>query len=333
MTKTTSESEKARSGEQQGQGPLLSVLVVSYNTRALTLKALETFCEHVSAPYELIVVDNASTDGSAEAIAREFPEARLIQPERNLGFAGANNEAARHAQGDLLLLLNPDTETLPEAIDSLLKLRAEQPDAGVWGGRTLYADGSPNPSSCWKRQTLWSLFVQATGLSSLFRRSQWLNPERILDLREGAVLKVDIVSGCFLLIERSLFARLGGFAPRFFMYGEDADLCLRARDQGASPVVSGNAAIVHHGGASETVRADKLIRLLTAKATLIDVHFHPATRRIGLSLLAAWPCSRLLAHKALALVRFPGAAEKASAWSNVWARRKEWLGGFPEGVR
>mgnify|MGYP006266197685 CR=1 FL=1 len=311
----------------------LSIIMVSYNTRDLTRTAIRAIYENAGPSFELIVIDNASSDGSVEMIADEFPAARLIRSSDNLGFAGANNEAVRYAAGDALLLLNPDTEVLPGAIDRLMALRAEYPQAGIWGGRTIYADGAPNPASCWRRQTLWSLFLQATGLSSLGRRSQLLNPERVLHLRENAPTPVDIVSGCLLLIDRTLFERLGGFSPRFFMYGEDADLCLRAQAAAdAHPIVHADACIIHHGGASERVRADKLVRLISAKSTLIQMHFPRWQKRLGLALLASWPLSRMVAHRCLNACGAQRYREQAVAWTRVWARRREWLAGFPEPV-
>lgn len=308
----------------------VSVIVVSYNTRELTLTAIRSLYENAGCPFELIVIDNASEDGSADAIEAAFPSARVVRSPHNLGFAGANNEAAKYATGEALLLLNPDTEVLPGAIARLEQLRRDRPEAGIWGGSTVYADGSPNLSSCWQRQTLWSLLVQATGLSSLARGSQLLNPERVLSLAGRDPIRVDIVSGCLLLIERSLFERLGGFSPRFFMYGEDADLCLRAQAAGAQPVIRPDACIVHHGGASERVRADKIIRLIKAKATLILVHFPRGRKRLGLALLAAWPLSRMIAHRLLSALGVRRYREHAQAWIEVWARRREWLAGFPE---
>ena len=331
MSPTTHETASRKdSAATAGESPALSVVMVSYNTRELTLKALDTLYRHAGYPLEVIVLDNASQDGSADAIEARFPEVRLIRSPENLGFARANNVAVGYAPGEVLLLLNPDTEMLPDAVRHLMRLREQNPDAGIWGGRTVYADGSPNPSSCWKRQTLWSLAVQATGLSSIRRQSAVLNPERVLTLDSQAPTPVDIVSGCMLLIDKRLFEQLGGFSPRFFMYGEDADLCLRARDKGARPLVSARPTIVHHGGGSERVPADKLVRLLAAKATLILEHFPAGKRRAGLVMLAAWPFTRMLAHRMLSLVGRRQSTERAEVWANVWARRSEWFAGFPE---
>ncbi len=304
----------------------LSILVISYNTREMTLECLRSvFRETRQATFELIVLDNASVDGSVEAIEQEFGDrVRLIASPDNLGFAAGNNRVADMAIGDYLLLLNPDTVIMDGAINKLIRFAQQYPAAGVWGGRTLFGDGALNRASCWSRQTLWSLFSQAVGLSSLFRHSSLLNPEGIGGWNREGVRQVDIVSGCFLLIRRDLWQRLGGFRPEFFMYGEEADLCLRARAVGAQPMVSSVATIIHYGGASETVRADKMVRLLKAKMLLIRNHFPARTRRLGYALLALWPLSRSLAHRVLVGLGRSTTA-KQSTWQEICARKKEWL--------
>lgn len=308
----------------------VSILVVSYETRDMTLAALASAVRETrDVSIELIVVDNASTDGSAEAIAAAFPEARLVASKENLGFAAGNNLAATLARGDYLLLLNPDTVVLDGAIDRLVAFARARPEARIWGGRTLFADGSLNPSSCWRRMTPWNLFCRATGLTGFFPASGFLNGEAYGGWPRDTVREVDIVSGCFLLIRRDLWQRLGGFDPTFFMYGEEADLCLRARAFGARPAVTPQAGIIHHGGASERTRAGKMVKLLAAKATLIARHFTPPTRRLGLLLLAAWPLSRWLALSAAARVTHkPSHAQAALTWGEIWARRAEWMRGW-----
>ena len=204
-----------------------------------------------------------------------------------------------------LLLLNPDTVVLDGALDKLMAFRRAHPEAGIWGGRTVFADGSLNPASCWRRQTLWSLFCRASGLAAVFRRSDLFNPEAYGGWPRDTVREVDIVTGCLFLIARETWDRLGGFDPVFVMYGEEADLCLRARQIGLRPVITPDAVIIHYGGASEKVRADKLVRLLRAKAELVKRHFAPGTRAPGLALLAAWPASRLLALSVLSALTAP----------------------------
>jgi hypothetical protein len=301
----------------------VSILIISYNTREMTLACLRSVVEQTEpGTFEVIVVDNQSKDGSAGAIAADFPWVRLIRSSDNLGFAKANNVAAKEAVGDYLLLLNPDTLVLERAIDRLLEFARGRPAAGIWGGRTVFADGSLNPASCWQRQTLWSVFCVGSGLSSVFRGSGVFNPEALGGWDRSTVREVDIVSGCFLLIERQMWERLGGFDPAFFMYGEEADLCLRSHAMGCRPVVTPEATIVHYGGASERVRSDKMVRLLSAKVRLIRRHWSPVTRGVGVWMLAMWPLTRAVAWRAAAIV---GPGSDGGTWGEVWRRRREWL--------
>jgi GT2 family glycosyltransferase len=305
--------------------PVVTVIVVSYNTRAMTLACLDSLFAETRAPLEAIVIDNASGDGSAEAIAARFPpdrapRLRLVAERENHGFARANNLAARMARGDYLLLLNPDTLVLDGAVDRLLAFARARPEAGIWGGRTLFGDGRLNPLNCARRMSLWTLFARAAGLTGLFPRSPVFNAEEYGGWARDTERSVDIVSGCFLMIRRETWERLGGFDPAFVMYGEEADLCLRARALGCRPVVTPEARIVHHGGASEPARADKVVRLFRAKATLIRRHFPPLARGPGLRLFALWPLTRAWVE------RLRG--RSAGAWAEVWARRAEWLPGY-----
>lgn len=302
--------------------PTVSILVVSFNTKEMTLACLRSvFAETTRTPFELIVLDNASGDGSADAIEREFGgRARLIRSAENLGFARANNVASEGARGEFLLLLNPDTVVLNGAIDRLVEFARTRPEAGIWGGRTVFADGRLNPSSCWRRMSVWNLACRAFGLSTLMPNSGVFHSEAYGGWARDSVRAVDIVSGCFFLITSSLWRTLQGFDPGFFMYGEEADLCLRARRLGARPHVTPGAEIVHYGGASETVREDKVSRLLSAKARLIRRHMGRGRVGLSLMLLALWPLSRSLAGRATR-----GGAGRGDVWSEVWARRREWL--------
>ena len=306
--------------------PTLSILIISYNTREMTIECIRSVFDQTSEiGFELIVLDNASSDGSADAIEGEFGErVRLFRSEDNLGFAGGNNEAAKHAEGEYLLLLNPDTVVLDVAIDKLVAFAASHEEAGLWGGRTVFADGSLNPMSAWGRMTIWSLVCRALGLSAIFSGSRLFNPEAIAGWDRGSDRFVDILTGCFLLLKTDLWRKLDGFDPRFFMYGEEADLCLRAAKSGFRSLATGSATIIHYGGASERVRADKMVRLLKAKNQLIDRHFGTVTRPLGRVLLSAWPASRVIAHGFAAMIGRDKSKEGYETWRTIWRRRAEW---------
>lgn len=300
----------------------VTVIMVSYNTRELTLRAIETLLGCAGdVAMRVIVWDNCSQDGSADAIARRFPEVELLRSEENVGFAQANNLVAERADTEWLLLLNPDTETQDRAVERLLAFARQHPQAGITGGRTVYPDGSLNPSSCLNKMTLWSLFCSATGLTYAFNNTTLFNPEGIGGWRRDSVRQVDIVVGCLLLVRRDLWHELGGFRTRYFMYGEDADLCLRAGALGYRPMITPEAQIMHLAGASSPKRQDKLVRLMRAKATLIRDHWPPLLNGPGLALLWLWIASRRSASRLLA-------RPSAETWRAVWDQRKEWLAGY-----
>ena len=312
------------------ESPRLSIVVVSFNTRDVTLECLRSvFSETRDASFELIVVDNASSDGSAEAIGEEFGQVRLIGLDENIGFGRANNLAAEQSQGDLLLLLNPDTVVLDGAIDKLVAFADSRPEAGIWGGRTLFGDRSLNPTSCWRGMSLWGLFCRGVGLTTLFPNSAVFNSEGYGGWQRDSIRRVDTVTGCFFLIRTSLWRELEGFDPAFYMYGEEADLCLRARRLGAGPVVTPDAEIIHYGGMSETVPADKIGRLMRAKMTLANKHWSPLRRFLARSLFRLLSIVRLVGYSgaARALGR-PRLQEKAATWRRVWQTREDWLKGY-----
>jgi N-acetylglucosaminyl-diphospho-decaprenol L-rhamnosyltransferase len=311
----------------------LTIIIVSYNTREMTLACIRSIMEQTSSiRFEVIVVDNASTDGSGEAIRTEFSSVQLIASQENLGFGRANNVAAGQAQGRRLLLLNPDTVILDHGIDRLYEFAVANPQCRIWGGRTVFADGSLNPQSCWRRMTLWSLLCNATGMNTL-KESSLFNSEGYGSWKRDTVRAVDIVVGCFLLIDKDLWEHLHGFDPVFFMYGEEADLCLRARQIGAHPTVTPNATIIHHGGASEPDRLDQLIKLMTGKVTLIKRHWSNPFAHLGRFLLLMMPLTRMTAYgSAGTLTGNADFRRSAQLWRDVWRSRARWITGWNEAL-
>ena len=301
----------------------MSIMVVSYNTRELTLACLQSVLDQTAGvDYVLIVVDNASADGSADAIARQIPSATLIALNENVGFARANNLAARRATGEFLLLLNPDTLLLDGAAGRALAFAQANPSAGIVGGRTFFADMSLNPTSCHGRPTPWSLLCIGTGLAKLFPRNRWFDPESLGSWQRNTPRQVDVVTGCFCLIRRSLWDALGGFDEDFFMYGEDTDLCIRARKAGSTCMICPDAKVMHYGGQSEKARADKMIRLFRAKSQLFRKHWSHGEQRFGLAMLKLWAFTRMAALKLLS-AGAPAFEGSYQTWREIWHRRRE----------
>jgi len=306
----------------------LSILIVSFNTRDLTLACLKSVYAQTSGiKFEVIVVDNASNDGSVEAIAEKFPQVKLIAKTHNFGFAAANNIAAAEARGDYLLLLNPDTVVLDGAIQKLLRFAWKNKPAGIWGGRTLFGDKTLNRNSCWRRPTLWSTLCRGVGLSSIFRNSRLFDSETYGPWERDTEREVDIVTGCFFMISLALWQELQGFDPAFFMYAEEVDLCLRARKLGHHPMVTPLATIIHYGGASERARGDKLVKQFRAKIQLFDRHWSKPAAMFAAAMMWLWVATRAAGWSILARRENQNHQQARLAWTTAWNRREEWLGG------
>lgn len=303
--------------------------MVSYNTRALTLAALRTLYATTKAtPFRTVVLDNASTDGSANAVAAAFPQVELIRSATNLGFARANNLVADAATTDWLLLLNPDTECHAGAVDNLMAFARANPQAGIWGGRTVFPDGRLNIASCWARITPWSAFCLATGLTAVFPRTALFDREAMGGWRRDTVRQVDIVSGCFFLIRRDVWTRLGGFDLRYVMYGEEADLCLRAARLGHRPMITPEAQIMHIVGAASATKAGKRLLVSKARVTLIRDHWPAGLVPLGVGLMWLWGALRVTAATATAPLAGQKGRDRASYWTEVWQKRRDWLAGY-----
>lgn len=306
----------------------LSIIIVSYNTRDITLACLASLYKYPpKASFEVILLDNASSDGSIEAIRAAYPQVIAIDNPTNVGFAAGNNLAIRHARGRRILLLNPDTVILEKTFEGLWEFAEREPWRLIWGGRTLFADMSLNPTSCWRSISLWSLFCITSGLTFLFNNHALFDPEIYGGWKRDSEREVDIVTGCFLLIDADLWNRLGGFDPNFFMYAEEADLCMRARKLGARPAISPKAELIHLGGASEKSKTDKVVKVLRGRVTLIRKHWSKPRSAAGRALLLSWAYSRMIASRFVS-GRRDDPSTSQSKWAEIWRRRHEWLAGY-----
>lgn len=318
-----------QSGDGGGRDAIdVSIIVVSFNTREMTLECLRSIVrETVDVTYEVQVIDNCSSDGSFDAIRDEFGmDSRFVieSASSNLGFAGANNLLAGSSRGEFILLLNPDTVVLDRAIDRLVDFARTHPENGIWGGRTFYGDGTLNPTSCWGPFTVWSELCAAAGLRALLPGSRIFHPRGYGGWDRGTIREVGVVTGCFFLMRLIDWRRFDGFDQEFFMYGEETDLCMRAIADGMRPIVTPDAAIIHHGGASERVAVEKMIRLQDGQIRIFRRHFSP------LGFEAVYQAMRLgvLARASIVGVRrMLGSGEDENRWAELWRRRAEWTRG------
>jgi N-acetylglucosaminyl-diphospho-decaprenol L-rhamnosyltransferase len=242
------------------QPPLdLSVVVLNYNTREHLRACLtslhsegSTTLAQTDAPItaELLVVDNASSDGSADMVAAEFPGATLIRSPFNGGFAYGNNRALRRTRGRAVLLLNPDTEVPHGAIGSLLRHLDAHPEAAVIGPKLVRADGSmhracrrafPSPSVA---------LYRLAGLDRLFPRSRIFGRYNLTYLDPDLEMEVDAVCGACMLVRREAIDQVGVLDERFFMYGEDLDWCWRMKEAGWTVRYVPGVVVRHQHGAA-----------------------------------------------------------------------------------
>jgi len=306
----------------------LSIIIVNYNTKKMLYDCVRSIVAQTGAcTYEIIVFDNNSGDGSADAVEAEFDCVRMIRSRENLGFARANNLAVMKADGDRLLLLNPDTIVFDRAVERLNDFANQFPHAKIWGGRQLFEDGSLDHNCCRRFLNLWSLFCFAFGLAHAFPKNAVLNSELYGGWRKDCVRPVEVIAGSFLLINRSLWEALNGFDPIYFMYGEEVDLCRRAIAHGATPMFDPRSTIIHYGGRSETSAADRRIKLLKGHITFIKRHWHGPKLFWGLRMFRILPLLRSIIYRAASYVR-PEHCSNAETWSRVWQARAIWMDGY-----
>ena len=310
----------------------VSVVIVTYRNAADIGGCLAAVRNAAPvAPVDVIVVDNASGDGTVAA-ARAVPGVTVLERPDNGGFAAGCTAGAAVASGDWLLFLNPDTELAPDAIAALVDCAQQHPSAGLVGARFVHADGTSDPRSCWGRPSPWSALCFALGLSSLLPGNRVFDPEApppwTGDLT--AARAVPVISGACMLVSRELWDRLGGFDPVFFLYGEDADFCLRAAAAGYRPMVTGRAVCQHPGGRSSS-SAGKLVLLFTGKATVLRRHFPRWLRGPGVGLLLGGVLLRATASRVIGTAsaeRQGLPTARGEDWRALWAARDEWRRGW-----
>jgi GT2 family glycosyltransferase len=228
----------------------VSVVIVVWNAKHYVLECLESLREHCGKVCaEVIVVDNASTDGTPELVAEMFPEFKLIRNPGNFGFAKANNIGIAHTSGDYICLVNSDVKFIDDCISPLVRYLSDHPEVGMVGPKMLAVSGEVRRSTM-RFPTVWNNFCRAVGLDSLFKGSRSFGGLLMSDFDHKTTVPVEVLNGWFLALRRSAVARVGLLDPQFFMYGEDVDWCYRFRKAGETVVFFAEAGAIHYGGAS-----------------------------------------------------------------------------------
>jgi GT2 family glycosyltransferase/lipopolysaccharide/colanic/teichoic acid biosynthesis glycosyltransferase len=229
----------------------LSVIVVNYNVRDFLHHALISLQKAMKGIRgEIIVVDNASDDGSVEMVRRRFPSVILIASKTNVGFAKANNLALQRTRGKYFLLINPDTLVQEDTLRVMMKFFEENPDVGLAGCKILNPDGSFQLACRRSFPTPWVGFTKMSGLSALFPHSRLFGRYNLTYLSPDETYEIDAVSGSFMMVRREVYEQVGGLDEEFFMYGEDLDWCYRIQQAGWKNYYVHSTQIIHYKGES-----------------------------------------------------------------------------------
>lgn len=306
--------------------PLLSTIVISYNTRQMTLDCLRALQDDLTGiSSETIVVDNNSSDGSAAAIAAEFPAVIIIENSANRGFGAANNQGMRAAAGQFFLLINSDAFPKPGAISAMLQLLRNRPDVALVGPRLLNADGSlqrscfrfPSPRQAWLENLWITPFLPSSSAWGDYRR--WPHDQE----RE-----VDFVIGACLMVRRSAVEQVGGFDEEFFMYSEEADWQIRLSQAGWKVLFTPAASVTHLGGASGAAEKSRINRYFFDSLDYYEWKHHGLSGLVLVRLAMIIGCTARAAGWMIGGV-IPGKAKVARAklklrlWL-IWRQMTNW---------
>jgi len=304
---------------------LISIIIVNYKVPQCLLEALASLrLAELYDRSEVIVVDNASNDNSRELITSNFEEVQWIQLKKNIGFGKACNVGAATANGKYLLLLNPDTIVSSLTLKNAVEFMEARPKAGLMGPKILNPDGTLQLSCRRSDPTPAVAFYYFSGLSRLFPKSKRFGRYNLTYMDENKTAQVDVVSGSFMFMTFHLFKTIGGFDERFFMYGEDIDLCFRIREEGYEVWYYPTVEIVHLKGKSSAKRQIRsrfyfyeAMIIYSRKYSKIQNSFFPAWLMLpGIAVQAAFNIGAILVRSAAAAL-FDLALINLSLWCGI----------------
>jgi GT2 family glycosyltransferase len=298
----------------------LSIVIVNWNSRVYLQNCIASIeANPPDVPYEIIVIDSGSFDGCAEMLRRLYPWVHFHQSTINVGFGRANNLAASHARGDVLLFLNPDTEVHPGALTRLYSRLLLLSAPGALGCRLLNSDGSLQTSCVQSLPTILNQALDTELLRRWFPRSRLL-PNAAIFPPGSPPMPVEAVSGACLMIRRARFVDVGGFSADYFMYGEDLDLCFKLRCAGLRNYHVPDAIVVHHGGGStqHTKSTFSTVMIVESVNHLLRKSRGPVYSASYRSFLTSIALVRLMLL--CLLWPLPSALQRYGGWLAVWRK-------------
>lgn len=293
----------------------VSVIIVNYNTRDLLRNCLSSILEYTSElTYEIIVVDNHSSDKSTDMLRQEFPQVKVVEAGDNVGFGNANNLGFQVAAGDYFLLLNSDTLLIDNSIKILYDYLHAHPDTGMCGGCIIKEDGSPGESFNYR----WTIGKEIYFTFSPSKVQKLLRPY-LFPITANHIREVDYITGADLMIPRSIVEQTGGFDTDFFMYYEESEWAFRVKQAGYKVMYVPSAQIIHLQGAS--VNKEALLKKRVFREAWISkfLYFHKVNGRKSPGRLFRVHRSKYLLARALLFWD----TDKARYWEEKWMIIKE----------
>ena len=253
----------------------LSIIIVNYNVKEFLQNLLNSLIKATAnITSEIIVVDNASDDGSVQVIKKRFPKIKLIVNKENVGFGSANNQALKMAEGKFIVLINPDTLVKEDTFKKLLNFFDSTPEAGLAGCKVLNPDGTLQLACRRGFPKPWTSFTKVFGLSRVFPKSKLFARYNLTYLDENETYEVDAISGAFMMMRREVYNKIGGFDTKFFMYGEDLDFCYRTQQAGFKVYYFSETEIIHFKGEStKRSKIDETKLFYDAMHLFVKKHF------------------------------------------------------------
>lgn len=288
----------------------LSIIIVNWNTRDLLAQALQSVYDTAQGlAFEVFVVDNASSDGSAAMVRERFPDVRLIENAENVGFARANNQAIRASAGEYVLLLNSDARVTGDCVSQMARLMDERADVGIVGPQLVYPDGRPQ-AACGPLPSLASEIRSLFGLDRL----GWGGGHRggsTQDFRETGY-----VAGACMMIRRRALDEVGLLDEGYFMFSEEIDLCYRAHQAGWKVMHLPGALAIHVGGGSTGVTPERILRLYRGKLQYFAKHHGDRSGRMLLTAMRIATGVKVVGYTLLRAVS-GGRVQKDALWREV----------------
>lgn len=262
----------------------VTVIIVNWNTRGLLFNCLKSLKENAGdVDYEVIVVDNNSSDGSPDMVRKEYPEVQLIVNDENIGFAAANNKAIPIAEGRYVLLLNSDTIITDKVVEKTVAYADENIEAAAVGCQ-IRRDPETVQMTCFRFPSVLNVFLTAFGFSRTFKNNRVLGREWMLWWKRDSERQVDVVSGMYMLVRKKAIEDVGLMDDSFFFYYEETDWCYRFRQAGWKALFYPHASIIHVGGGGRS-SSKAMIKMYVQeqKSLLIYLGKHHGTFSVWLA--------------------------------------------------